>query len=252
MKIKHWIITAACLAALPSISQARDTTLYPDFATAVQEATNAGRLDGSVKFYLAGNKPAGNVKVVKSGVTTSQKTNAFNKSDEGACSWALQSALIRLQNSAKAAGANAVINLASNYKNVFVVAGQVDHRIGACCFRRVLQADQRRLQRPTASTFVAFVKGVGLLAGGHTRLHHFDVTGGLVAGQVELNAAVQAPGVGGFLHRRGEVWVQRGVTGLADAGQSGKAGGGDDPMFDFHNCLLDVITAWGWLAPGFV
>ncbi|MCU1718391.1 excinuclease [Pseudomonas sp. 5P_3.1_Bac2] len=118
MKIKHWIIAAACLSALPSISQARDTTLFPDFATAVQEATNAGRLDGSVKFYLAGTQPAGKVSVVKSGVTTSQKTNAFNKSDEGACSWALQSALIRLQNAAKAAGANAVVNLASNYKNV--------------------------------------------------------------------------------------------------------------------------------------
>ena len=116
MKMHHWIIAAACLGALPSVSQARDTTLFPDFQAAVQEATNAGRLDGSVKFYLAG-KPAG-ASIVKSGVTTSQKTNAFNKSDEGACSWALQSALIRFQNAAKAAGANAVVNIASNYKNI--------------------------------------------------------------------------------------------------------------------------------------
>lgn len=116
MKMHHWIIAAACLTALPSVSQARDTTLFPDFQAAVQEATNAGRLDGSVKFYLAG-QPAG-TSIVKSGVTTSQKTNAFNKSDEGACSWALQSALIRFQNAAKAAGANAVVNIASNYKNI--------------------------------------------------------------------------------------------------------------------------------------
>ena len=117
MKIKNWIITAACLAALPGISQARDTALFLPFDQVVQEATNAGRLDGSVKFYLAG-KPTGNVQVVRAGVTTSQKTNAFNKTDEGACSWALQSALVRLQNAAKSAGANAVVNLASNYKNV--------------------------------------------------------------------------------------------------------------------------------------
>lgn len=116
MKMRHWIIAAACLSALPSVSQARDTTLFPDFQAAVQEATNAGRLDGSVKFYLAG-KPAG-ASIVKTGVTTSQKTNAFNKTDEGACSWALQSALIRFQNAAKAAGANAVVNIASNYKNI--------------------------------------------------------------------------------------------------------------------------------------
>ncbi|MGL4315677.1 MAG: excinuclease [Pseudomonas sp.] len=118
MQLKNWTLAALILAAVPAVSQARDTTLYPDFQAAVQEATNAGRLDGSVKFYLAGTKPAGTVSVVKSGVTTSQKTNAFNKSDEGACSWALQSALIRLQNAAKQAGANAVVNITSNYKNV--------------------------------------------------------------------------------------------------------------------------------------
>ena len=118
MKSKYWIIAALCLSALPAVSHARDTTHFLPFEAAVQEALNAGRLDGSVKFYLAGTKPAGKVSVIKSGVTTSKKTNAFNKSDEGACSWAMQSALIAFQNAAKAAGANAVVNLASNYKNV--------------------------------------------------------------------------------------------------------------------------------------
>ncbi|MGY8830623.1 MAG: excinuclease [Pseudomonadales bacterium] len=102
MNAKTWILAAACISLFPAVSQARDTTHFLPFETVVQEALNAGRLDGSVKFYLAGNK----------------KTNAFNKSDEAACSWALQSALIRFQNAAKAAGANAVVDLASNYKNV--------------------------------------------------------------------------------------------------------------------------------------
>ncbi len=44
-----------------------------------------------------------------------KKTNAFGKSDQVACNWVLQSALVHLQNSAKAAGANAVVNLVSNY-----------------------------------------------------------------------------------------------------------------------------------------
>ncbi|HUE91976.1 excinuclease [Pseudomonas sp.] len=118
MKAKNWILAAACLSLLPAVSQARDTTHFLPFDAVVQEALNAGRLDGSVKFYLAGNKPAGAVSVVKSGVTTSKKTNAFNKSDEGACSWALQSALIHLQQAAKAVGANAVVDIASNYKHV--------------------------------------------------------------------------------------------------------------------------------------
>ncbi|MBC9249084.1 excinuclease [Pseudomonas alcaligenes] len=142
MKLKNWTLAALILAAVPAISQARDTTLYPDFQAAVQEATNAGRLDGSVKFYLAGTKPAGTVSVVKSGVTTSQKTNAFNKSDEGACSWALQSALIRLQNAAKQAGANAVVNIMSNYKNVpYSNASNYECHAGAIMAGVALKAD---------------------------------------------------------------------------------------------------------------
>jgi len=116
MKAKIWT-TAALLsvALLPGLSQARDTTHFLDFQSVVNEATQAGRLDGSVKFYL--NKTPAGAQIINANVTTSQKTNAFNKTDEAACSWALQSALIKLQNSAKAAGANAVVDLASNYKN---------------------------------------------------------------------------------------------------------------------------------------
>jgi uncharacterized protein YbjQ (UPF0145 family) len=116
MKTKNWLIAALFLSVMPGLAQARDTQLFPDFQAAVQEATAAGRLDGSVKFYLAGQPVRANI--IKRNVTTSQKTNAFNKTDEGACSWALQSALIRFQNAAKQAGANAVVNIASNYKNV--------------------------------------------------------------------------------------------------------------------------------------
>lgn len=112
---KNLLVVLACTALIPTFAQARDTTHFLNFDEVVQEATNAGRLDGSVKFYL-GSTPRG-ASTVRKGVTTSKKTNAFGKSDEAACSWALQSALIHLQNSAKAAGANAVVNLVSNYKN---------------------------------------------------------------------------------------------------------------------------------------
>lgn len=115
MKHKYWIATAFCASLLPGLSQARDTAHFLDFQSVVNEATQAGRLDGSEKFYL--NKIPAGAQIINANVTTSQKTNAFNKSDEEACSWVLQSALIKLQNAAKAAGANAVVDLASNYKN---------------------------------------------------------------------------------------------------------------------------------------
>lgn len=112
---KNLLVVLAVTALIPTLAQARDTTHFLSFNEVVQEATQAGRLDGSVKFYL-GHTPRG-ASIISKGVTTSKKTNAFGKSDETACSWVLQSALIHLQNSAKAAGANAVVNLVSNYQH---------------------------------------------------------------------------------------------------------------------------------------
>lgn len=109
-------LTLSLAALLPGAAQARDTTLQLPFAEVVQEALAAKRLDGSVKFYLAGNPVPGKATVVNSSITTNQKTNAFNKTDEVACRWVLQSALIRLQEAAKAAGANAVTDITSYYK----------------------------------------------------------------------------------------------------------------------------------------
>lgn len=41
------------ICALPAVSQARDTAVYLPFDKAVAEATRTGKIDGSVKFYLA-------------------------------------------------------------------------------------------------------------------------------------------------------------------------------------------------------
>ena len=108
--------TALLLAALPGISQARDTALYLPFEKVVQQMLAEKKLDGSVKFYLAGVQPRGKVNVISPNAVTNKKTNAFNKSDEAACEWALQSALLTMQDAAKKVSANAVTNIASYYK----------------------------------------------------------------------------------------------------------------------------------------
>lgn len=109
------LVMATGLSLMPMLAEARDTTHYLEFQEVLQEALDAGRLDGSVKFYL-GYTPAG-ANVVSRNLTTSKKTNAFAKSDQKACSWVLQSALIHLQEAAKRQGANAVVNLVSNYQH---------------------------------------------------------------------------------------------------------------------------------------
>ncbi|MEK1838789.1 MAG: excinuclease [Pseudomonas sp.] len=116
MHLKKLAAATLLICALPSISQARDTAVYLPFDKAVAEATRAGKIDGSVKFYLAGNTPTGNVTVLSAGAVTNKKTNAFNKSDEVACEWVAQSAIISLHQAAKNAGANAVTNIVSFYK----------------------------------------------------------------------------------------------------------------------------------------
>lgn len=116
MHFKKLAAATLLICALPGISQARDTAVYLPFDKAVAEATRAGKIDGSVKFYLAGNTPTGNVTVISAGAVTNKKTNAFNKSDEVACEWVAQSAIISLHQAAKNAGANAVTNIVSFYK----------------------------------------------------------------------------------------------------------------------------------------
>ncbi|WP_269913700.1 excinuclease [Acinetobacter sp. HY1485] len=86
-----------------------------DFNSAVQRAVADGTLDGSVKFYLAGNKTGG--KLIQANVVTNKKTNGFAKSAEESCDWVLRSALIQLQNTAQQRGGNAVTNIVSYYKS---------------------------------------------------------------------------------------------------------------------------------------
>ncbi|GGA37152.1 excinuclease [Dyella nitratireducens] len=113
--MKANVLVAIALVCVPGLSYAGDKIVHFPFANAVAEATQSGKLDGTVKFYLAGNDPQGQVTVINSDVSVNRKTNAFGKADQKTCDWALQSALIALQDQAKAAGANAVVGIVSDY-----------------------------------------------------------------------------------------------------------------------------------------
>lgn len=77
------------------------------------EARAAG-IDGSVRFYLAGQSP-NIVQRMDQGVSN-RKTNAAGKTDETACRWVALSVLKAFQESAKNRGANAVVDIVSWYK----------------------------------------------------------------------------------------------------------------------------------------
>ncbi|KAB0493862.1 excinuclease [Pseudomonas vancouverensis] len=113
MQVKA-LIAALLFSLLPSASHATNL-MYMPFETVLSNALRAGRLDGSVKFYLAGNGPSANLHMLRANVVSDWPTNASNKSDFDACEWAVQSTLIELQDEAKRVGANAVTNIVSYY-----------------------------------------------------------------------------------------------------------------------------------------
>jgi uncharacterized protein YbjQ (UPF0145 family) len=116
--MKATYLVAALLFAFPAVSMAADKIVHLPIQAAIDGATKDGKLDGTVKFYLAGNHPAGNATVVNDNATISRKTNAFAKSDEETCNRVMQSVLIALQDDAKHAGADAVTDIVSNYNDV--------------------------------------------------------------------------------------------------------------------------------------
>jgi hypothetical protein len=106
------LLLAAC-AASPAL--ARDTKLLLPFQDVLDMPEAKEKLDGSVKFYLAGAKTP-KVTDKKGSDTANRKTNGFNKSPDEGCKRAALSALIALQDRAKSLGANAVIDIVSFYK----------------------------------------------------------------------------------------------------------------------------------------
>jgi hypothetical protein len=107
---------AAVFAALAfaGTATAHDDVLPLSIPDALAIPAAQQKLDGSVKFYFGkSDHPAVLSDIGQTAVDA--HTNA-NKGDFEACSWVFLSALIHLQQNAHKAGANAVINIDSYYK----------------------------------------------------------------------------------------------------------------------------------------
>jgi uncharacterized protein YbjQ (UPF0145 family) len=111
------IFTLALLFGVSTQGFARDDhTMYP-----LKDALNAPqakeRLDPRIRLYFG---KRGHPPIAKDfgEWRTNKKTNAFNKSDKEACEWTFLSAVLELQERAKKLGANAVVGIKSNYRNI--------------------------------------------------------------------------------------------------------------------------------------
>ena len=126
------VITAAFVTlAIIAMSQktvARDDRLMFPTGDALSTVAAQNRLQG-IDFYFGDQKHPEVLKDLGE-FNTNKKTNAFNKSDKQACEWAFLSALVQLQERARNLGANAVINIRSNYRNNEVVS-ETEYQCGA-------------------------------------------------------------------------------------------------------------------------
>lgn len=117
--MKKAIVTAALLAVSLTASfsaSAEDKMIKFPIAGAMAVNDAQQRLGDSVKFYFADQQTP----KVASKITTdktSQRTNGFGKSSEKACNWVFLSAMLALQKRATEVGADAVINIVSNFRD---------------------------------------------------------------------------------------------------------------------------------------
>jgi hypothetical protein len=137
--------TLALSLACTTQAVAADRTVHLPLKPAIEAAQAAGKIDGSVTFYLAGTGPRG--KVLEANVVTNRKTNAFAKKDEEACLWVAQSAVIALHEAAKKAGANAVTNIVSYYrKNEYSSKTDYECHAGAMVAGVALRGDLAKVK----------------------------------------------------------------------------------------------------------
>lgn len=146
MKAKIVALTTLFVATAPGFAHAADKVVHFPFANAVTAATASGKLDGTVKFYLAGNTPSGHVEVVSDYLTVTRRTNAFGKNDQKACDWALQSALIAMQQGAKEAGVDALVDIVSDFGTEYRDSVNYECHVGTLMAEVSLKVKRAKLQ----------------------------------------------------------------------------------------------------------
>jgi hypothetical protein len=112
---KNLIVVSLLAASCAMPAMARDSVHKITLQSVLDLPEAKEKLDGSVKFYLAGAETPRIEKRFGDDVGN-EKTNSVGKSADRACQWAALSALIAFQNHARQQGANAVVDMVSYYK----------------------------------------------------------------------------------------------------------------------------------------
>jgi len=123
------ILLLATLFTLFSAAASAKTEIHQyKVADVLSNPEYSSQLEG-VQFFF-GNQPHPAVVESFGEFRTNKKTNAFGKDDYTACEWVFMSAMLQLHKRAISVGANAVVNIRSNFKNR-VVSSDTEFTCGA-------------------------------------------------------------------------------------------------------------------------
>jgi hypothetical protein len=107
-------IAVTGLFAVPVAASAEDS-IYPlSIPRAMATRPALQKLDGTVRFYF-GHAPHLAIQHTFGEFETNKKTNSLFKPNDEACSWVFLSAMLELQKRARILGANAIVNIRSDY-----------------------------------------------------------------------------------------------------------------------------------------
>ena len=112
--LKPLLFASLLIVASSSMAEARNTRILLKIQDVISSSDFQEKVGNSIPFYFA-DQPQPQVLQNLGEFVTHKKTNAFGKSDESACQWAMLSALIQLRDRAVAEGGNAVVNVVSYY-----------------------------------------------------------------------------------------------------------------------------------------
>lgn len=126
------MIIMTAILIFSSSAHARDDRLMLPLKDVMARASAEHMINDSVKYFFGKTKHP-KAKTNFGEASTNKKTNAFNKTDVEACQWAFLSAIKQLHTKAISLGANAVVNIRSNYKNN-LFSSETEYECGAGTF----------------------------------------------------------------------------------------------------------------------
>lgn len=109
-------ITIIAISSCATGALARDDVKEFSIAEALATEQAKNILGDDIKFYF-GAQSHGAVAKKFGEFGTNKKSNGVGKSDKQACEWAFLSAMKSLRERAQREGANAIVNIRSNYRN---------------------------------------------------------------------------------------------------------------------------------------